>query len=359
MTPVSTCRDVKPWRALLRLASRIGVCAVMLLAACARSAAQQPSSEAARIGDKVITLQEVDEAWRSADAGKFAEATQALYDGRKETIDRIISGILIEQAAAAKKVTVDKLLSEEIAKRRKPVTPGDVETFYTQNKSQMQGQPLEKVSALITQFLEDQQETTARNAYVAELKKAGPAIRVALDPPRTSVDIAASDPVRGATAAPVTLVEFSDFQCPFCARVTPTLAKLREAYGDRIRIVWKDFPLEDIHPQAAKASEAAHCAADQGKYWELHDRLFANQAALQPDALKQHATAVGIEPKAFNTCLDTGRYAERVQQGIKEGRARGVNSTPTIFINGRMLTGAQPYEVFAAVIDDELARSKK
>jgi protein-disulfide isomerase len=337
----------------------ITVCAALLLATSMSTSAQSPSSEAARVGDRVITLQEVDEAWKAADAAKFAEAIQALYDGRRETVDRMVAGLLIEKAAAAKKITVEKLLAEEIAKRRKPVAPSDIEAFYAKNQAQMQGEPLDKMRDPIAQFLEGQRETEARNAYVAELKKAGPTVRVSLDPPRMAVSVATNDPVRGAMNAAVTIIEFSDFQCPFCARVTPTIAKLRETYGNSIRIVWKDFPLENIHPQAAKAAEAGHCAADQGKYWEFHDRLFANQSRLQPEALKEHAAAVGLDAKAFAACLDSGRYAARVQQGVKEGQALGVSSTPTFFINGRMVTGAHPYETFAAVIDDELARGKK
>lgn len=334
------------------------ICSVILLAACSNSSAQQPSSEAARVGDRVITVQQVDDAWRAADAAKFAEARQTLYDGRKATIDRLVAGVLLEQAAAAKQTTVEKLLAEEVTKRRTPVTPAEVETFFRQNQSQMQGQPLDRMRDVITRFLEDRREDEARDAYVAELKKAGPAVRVSLDPPRMSVNVAANDPVRGAKAATVTLVEFSDYECPYCARVTPTLKRLRDTYGDRIRIVWKDFPLTNIHPQAAKAGEAAHCAAEQGKYWEFHDRLFENQSALQPDALKKHAAALGLDEKVFVACLDSSRHAARIQQGIKEGQALGVSSTPTIFVNGRMVTGAHPYETFAAVIDDELARQK-
>ena len=124
-----------------------------------------------------------------------------------------------------------------------------------------------------------------------------------------------------------------------------------------MRFVWKDFPLTSIHPQAFKASEAAHCAGDQGKYWEYHDRLFANQQALQVDALKKHAADLGLETTAFATCLDSGKYTERVRSGLQAGTQLGVGSTPSIFINGRLLTGAQPYEAFQAVIDDELQRA--
>ena len=160
--------------------------------------------------------------------------------------------------------------------------------------------------------------------------------------------MAPTNPSLGNAHAPVTLIEFSDFQCPFCQRVAPTLKRLRRTYGDKVRVVWKDFPLTQIHPQAFKAGEAAHCAAEQGKFWEYHDELFANQQALQPDDLKQHAADAGSRAEAFNSCLDTSKYGERVRDGVAEGSRLGVNSTPTVFINGAPLSGAQPYEVFAA-----------
>jgi protein-disulfide isomerase len=173
-----------------------------------------------------------------------------------------------------------------------------------------------------------------------------------------TVSVEASNPSLGAATAPITLVEFSDYQCPFCQRVEPTLKRLRAAYGDKLRIVWKDFPLTQIHPQAFKAGEAAHCAGDQGKYWELHDVLFAKQSELQADDLKRHALQLGLNADSFNQCLDSSKYGERVRDGLSEGTALGVNSTPTIFINGRRLSGAQPYEVFAAIIEEELARAR-
>ena len=123
--------------------------------------------------------------------------------------------------------------------------------------------------------------------------------------------------------------------------------------------MWKDFPLTSIHPQAFKASEAAHCAAEQGKYWEYHDTLFANQRALQVDALKKHAADAGMDAGAFSTCLDSGKYTDRVRAGLEAGTQLGVESTPTVFINGRVVTGAQPIEAFTAVIDEELARAGK
>jgi protein-disulfide isomerase len=137
----------------------------------------------------------------------------------------------------------------------------------------------------------------------------------------------------------------------------PTLKRLRENYGDRVRIVWKDFPLTAIHPEAFKAAEAGQCAREQGKFWEYHDRLFANQQALQTESLKKYAADTGLDTAKFGACLDTAKYSDRVQEQMGIGARLGVSSTPTVFVNGRLVSGAQPYEVFAAVIDEELERA--
>jgi len=126
-----------------------------------------------------------------------------------------------------------------------------------------------------------------------------------------------------------------------------------------VRLVWKDFPLTSIHPQAFKASEAAHCAGDQGRYWEYHDRLFANQQALQVEALKKHAVELGLDSSAFDSCLDSGKYADRVRAGLQAGAQLGVGSTPSVFINGRLVSGAQPFEAFQAIVEDELQRASQ
>lgn len=334
----------------------------VLLLACANTPAQQPATiagandVAARIGDRSITVREVDDKWRASDAAQHAEALQSLYDGRRAALEGIIADMLLAEEAKKKGMSPDAYVESEVAKRVKPVSEADVVTFYQSNMNQMQGRSLEQMSPAINRYLSDQQQETARQALVADLKKAGPAIRVSLDAPRQTVSLAATDPAQGPASAPVTLVEFSDYQCPFCQRVEPTIKQLRTTYGDKLRIVWKDFPLTQIHPQAFKAGEAGHCAGDQGKYWEYHDRLFANQQALQPADLKKHAADLGLDAAAFGACLDSSKYGERVRDGVSLGDRLGVNSTPTIFVNGRRFSGAQPYEVFVAAIDEELAR---
>ena len=321
--------------------------------------AQPGESAAARAGDRTFTVKELDDEWKAFNAKSKAEAEQSFYDGRKAALDRLVAKMVVDKAAAARAVDADRYVKDEVAKRRKTVTDADVNGFFKANQQQMRGRPLEEMAPSIKAFLDEQQEDAAYDALIAELRKAGAPVRMHLEPPRVQVAVAVHDPSRGPASAPITLVEFSDYQCPFCGRVTPTLKRLRDTYGERIRIVWKDFPLYDIHPQAQKASEAAWCAGEQGRYWEFHDRLFANQSTLGTEGLKQHATAVGLEPIGFNACLESNRYATRVQDGAKLGRELGVDSTPTAFINGRRVTGAQGYDAFAEIVDDELARLGK
>jgi protein-disulfide isomerase len=339
--------------------------AMLLVLACSAPAQQTPAAEgsstdpAGRIGDRTITVGEVDARWQQINPNTQAQARQALYDGRKAALEDIIAGLLVEQAAKAKGVTPEQFTQDEMSRRVKPVTDADVNAFYESNKERMQGRPLEVMGPAIRQFLEQQRQTAAREALVAELRKAGPPIRTMLDPPRLQIAVNADDPTQGSATAPVTVVEFSDFQCPFCAQAAPTLARIRAVYGDQVRFVWKDFPLTAIHPQAFKAAEAGWCAGEQGKFWNYHDHLFANREALQPDDLKKYAAELKLDTAKFNACLDSSKYGDKVREGVNVGNGLGVNSTPTTFINGRAVSGAQPYAAFAAVIDEELERQKK
>ena len=335
--------------------------AVLSLFGCSSApAAQQAASgdAAARVGDRVITNKELDDRWKALDPAGHAEAAQKLYDGKRSALDAMVAEALIAEAAKKKSLSPEAFEQAELKARIKPVGEADVVTFYQSNINQMQGRSLEVMAPAIRRYLQDQQTDAARSALIAELRKSGPAVRVLFDAPRHEVAVTADDPSLGSSSAPVTLVEFSDFQCPFCQRVAPTLKQVKDTYGDKVRVVWKDFPLTQIHPQAFKAGEAAHCAADQGKFWEYHDRLFANQQALQPNDLKKYAADMGLDASAFATCLDSSKYGERVRDGVAEGSRLGVNSTPTIYINGRVLSGAQPYEVIASVIDEELSKGK-
>lgn len=182
----------------------------------------------------------------------------------------------------------------------------------------------------------------------------------------------ADAPVKGKPDAPLTLIEFSDYQCPFCARhARETFAEIDKAYVStgKIRYVFRSFPIEGIHPLAFRAHEAAACAAEQGKYWEMHARLFASQKDLGPDELPKHAETIGLEMSQFQTCFDRRRLSARVREDIAAGRSLGVNGTPMFFVGRtepddgkvkalRMLRGAQDFEAFRTVFESLLAASK-
>jgi protein-disulfide isomerase len=162
-------------------------------------------------------------------------------------------------------------------------------------------------------------------------------------------------PVRGPTQAPITLVLFSDFQCPFCSRVETTLTALEAAYPGKIRVVWKNFPL-DFHANARAAARAAVAAGEQGKFWEMRSRLLAAQQQLAPGDLEQHAQALGLDLARFRTSVASAATDEVVEADLRQGRTLGVEGTPAVFINRRKLMGAQPLAVMKAAVDEELAR---
>jgi protein-disulfide isomerase len=309
----------------------------------------------AEVAGRQITLKEVDAKWEEFDAAERARVTQLLYQNRRNMLDQVVGEILIEDAAKAAKLAVDAYVAQDAAKRAVPVTEAEVVQFFEANRERAQGRTLEQLRGQIKDFLDSQRRQQARAQLVEELKAKSTGVKVMLDPPRYTVATTAADPVRGVAAAPVTIIEFSDYQCPFCARVNPTLERVRQTYGDKVKIVFKDFPLPN-HAQAPKAAEAAHCAGEQGKYWEMHDRLFGDQRALEVPKLKESAVAIGLDGARFGQCLDSGKHAGRVAAGTAQGEAMGVNSTPTLYINGRPLIGAQPFEAFKLVIDEELAR---
>ena len=179
-----------------------------------------------------------------------------------------------------------------------------------------------------------------------DLGQAKPTERISI-----SVD---DDPSIGPENAAVTIVEFSDFQCSFCAAVQPTIKQILDTYGDKVRLVFRDFPV--LGPRSQKAAEAAECADEQGKFWEYHDKLFQNQQALAVNNLKQYAADLGLNTSEFNNCLDSGKMASEIQKDFRDGQGYGVDGTPIFFINGILVSGARPYEVFELIIEHELSQ---
>jgi len=274
---------------------------------------------------------------------------------RHQIIERGVSQLvgtrLFEKEAEAQGLSVEELLEKEVGSKVVPPTDEEVDAFYQENQAQIR-QPKEQVSVQIHQYLIQQRTQEGRMELLASLEEKYGSEKF-IEPLRLEV---ASEgfPSMGPADAPVTIVEFSDFQCPYCSRVLPTLEKVNEEYGDKVRIVFRQFPLLNIHPQAQKAAEASLCAFDQEKFWEMHDAMFADQKGLSVDQLKAKAVTLGLDAGVFDECLDSNNYADQVEEDLRAGSRMGVTGTPAVFINGQFLSGAQPFEAFAAIIDKEL-----
>ncbi len=166
---------------------------------------------------------------------------------------------------------------------------------------------------------------------------------------------AITDPSLGPEDAKVTIVEYSDFECPFCQRVQETIKQVIEEYKGQVRLVFKNYPLS-FHKNAVIAAEAGECANEQGKFWEMHDKMFANRLSLEEKDLKKYAKDIGLNEAQFNQCLDSGKYKSAIDKDVVDGNKRGFSGVPAFFINGRLLSGAQPIEEFRKIIDEELAK---
>lgn len=315
-----------------------------------------PSAVAAQVAGRTITLADVEARWRADAPSDFADVTQKMYDGRRRALLNLVGDALVAEAAGREQMEPEAWLAAQLATRVSPVTDEDIHAFYLQNEAELEGRPLDDLRERIRRLLERQARDRARTLFIDGLRRDARSLQLLLEPPRQAVEVAESDPAAGDADAAVTLVVFSDFQCPFCARVEPTIAQLQQQYKGALRVVWKDFPLTSIHPQAFKAAEAAHCAQEQGRYFEFHARLFANQQSLEEASLLRHAEAAGLETGPFEACLSSSRHAPWVQAGLEAGSRLGVVATPTVFVNGRMVSGALPYEAFAEVINEELLR---
>jgi len=310
--------------------------------------AAAPGTPAAIVAGKPIGAREVDDLVRA----QLMELRAREHQLRSQALDSLVAQALLEKEAETRGTTPEALHKAEVEDKA-VVTDADAKAFYAANKARFgttsEADALQQIRAGLGQ----QRQNERRAAFARELK-AKYDVKVLLEPYRVSVD-AGSAPSRGNPKAPVTIVEFSDFQCPFCVRARPTVNRVREVYGDKVRFVFRHFPL-DFHAQAEKAGEAAACAGDQGKFWEMHDLLWQNTAKLQVADLKAHAATLGLDAAAFAQCLDSGRHDGLVEGDLAAGQGYGVSGTPAFFVNGRPLVGAQPFEAFAQVIDDELQR---
>jgi protein-disulfide isomerase len=238
---------------------------------------------------------------------------------------------------------------------------------------------IHQVNAAETDQVNVEDEIKALKKDVQDLRKEVETLKAKstaapVQPPQELQEVTVSiddDPLKGKADAPVTIIEFSDYQCPFCGRfVKNTFPDIAKKYIDdgKVKYVFRDFPLE-FHKQAPKASEAANCAGDKGKYWEMHDKLFDNQSALTVDKLKQYAADIGLDTESFNACIDSGKHADEINKDLEDGKKATVSGTPTFFIGksqsgkkeiaGKRMVGARPFSSFEQVIEQLLAEQGK
>ena len=343
--------------------SRLAIVALLAFAACdsqppaaAQSNAPAASADAsgsevvARIGGEEITLSQLD----AEAAASLIDARQKMYEARRNALETMISESLLEEAAKAKNQTTEEFLAAEVESKVTAATDAEVEAFYAEKQGQIRG-TLDQAREQIRKYLTDQRKQTEFKTLLDGLK-AAKGVEVLLDPPR--IDVPTGDSPRfGNPDAPVQIVEFSDFQCPYCTRGASTLDEVKEAYGDKVTVVYRHFPLS-FHKEAHKAAQASECANDQSKFWEYHDLLFANQRALTEPDLVSYAEQLSLNMGDFTECLNSGKHAATVDEDMAEGAAVGMQGTPGFFINGRFLNGAQPFEAFKEIIDAELARKQ-
>jgi len=274
------------------------------------------------------------------------------YQIKKKALDTLITERIVNIEAKKKGVSADKLYEQEVD--AKVVEPTDVElkAIYTVQKDQS-NRPFEEVKPQLAQTLKRAKIQQARQEYSTRLREQAK-VFLLLSPPRVEVAV---DParVRGNPKAKVMIVEFSDFQCPYCGQVEGTLKSVLAKHEGAVGLAFRDYPLSQIHPFAQSAAEASRCAGEQGKFWEYHDLLFGDQNGLDRNGLIAKAAKLQLDAKQFDACISSEKYKAQVQQDNQEGVRAGVNGTPGFFINGVFLNGAQPESAFEKAIQDQLA----
>lgn len=332
---------------------------VLLLAAaaagCARTQAQAPpadgSQAAARIGGTQISVAEVDK----KAAGSLARIEFERYEARRQALEEMVGERLVDEAARAKGLTRDAFLKAEIEDKVPVPSDQEVRATYEQHKAQLGNTTFEQIQDRIRQSLRQQAMAARVQEFHEALKKDTP-VTILLEEPRAEVAVPATAPSQGPKDAKVTIVEFLDYQCPFCHRAQQNVDEVLRQYQGRVRFVHRDYVLGK--PRSLPAARAARCAGEQGKFWEYHRGLLLNAGDMSDADLLGRATSLGLDGSKFTTCAATPQFDADIQSATDAGSELGVSGTPTFFINGRRLVGARPVQDFKEIIDAELrARS--
>lgn len=287
-------------------------------------------------------------------ASKLTALRNLEYDLKKQALENLIDQRLLEAEAKRKGLSADKFLEQEVDVKVPEPTDAELNAFYLAEKSELK-RPLNEVKAQVEASLKQAKIQQARQAYYAHLREQHDVV-VLLSPPRVEVSI---DParIRGNPKARVMIVEFSDFQCPYCGEVEATLHRVLAKYPDTVALAYRDMPMSKIHPLARQAAEAARCAGDQGKFWEYHDLLFADQSNLDQDGLMDKARTLKLDEQRFQSCLVSEKFKAQVQQDSQDAMRAGVSGTPGFFVNGIFLSGSQPESAFENLVHEQLSTS--
>jgi protein-disulfide isomerase len=317
----------------------------MICAAAASVLAQDDSTVVAEVGGVKVTLSELEQ----QESAKLLSAHYQYYQAQSKALEELIDNKLLEQKAKSENLTVEQLLDRDIKSQVKDPTEDQMRVYY---EGLEVDQPYDTVRDKILEKIRQLRTDKVRATYVKQLR-AQTTVTIDLAPPRAKVDVADAQ-VLGPKTAQVTLVEFADYECPYCQKVAADVKKLKADYGDRVAFTYKDFPLP-MHARAEKAAEATRCASKQNKFWEFHDEIFRSKE-LDVDQLKAQARALKLDATEFDKCLDSGQGAIPVARDKKEGMRLGITGTPSFFINGHYLSGALDYAALRQVVEQQLAR---
>lgn len=309
---------------------------------------QNESAVVAEIAGRKVTTEELEQ----KQAGKLLQAKYKYYLAERDALEQFIDDQLLELQAKKEGVTLDELYKRHVAVNVPEPTEDQLRFYYEGVQTE---EPYETARPNIIETVHQLRTKKARDAYIADLRGQYGVV-VELNQPSAHVDVEKTQRL-GSEKAPVQIIEFADYECPYCQKVFPDLNRLRDQFGDQVSVVYKDFPLP-MHPLAARAAEAARCAAAQGKFWEYHDALFQNKK-LQLSDLKQQAKDLKLDTASFDKCLDSGEQTAAVKADSKEGLRLGLVGTPSFFVNGHFLSGSVGYAKLRETVLQELNAQKQ
>jgi protein-disulfide isomerase len=338
------------------------------VAAAATATPDQSATEvAAKIGSRSFSNAELDTRLKEDLATLKARAQASEEQLRAQLADikvqvkeqeynlrkKALTEVLFDMEAQARGITRDALIASEIT-AKSMVTSGDTDAIWEEVKSRAKGATKEQVLPQLNQMAAQRKTENRSAAYQRELFKKHNVALIGLQPSRKTVNFPSDAPVMGPADAPITIVEFTDYQCPYCQAAQQYVDRVMDTYKGQVRLVYQEFPL-DFHPQAKPAGRAARCAGEQGKFWEMHTGLLRTPGSFDEADLQSRAKGLGIDANRFGACIASNRFDGVIQRSVDNGRAVGVSGTPTFFLNGRSFSGAQPFEVFERMIEEELS----